>query len=395
MMRRAVRPLLFALVALLALGITACGKGAKAGSAAQPAAGAQPVATQAPTKEAPLRAGERFESLTMAAPYTPVPPHGGTDEYRCFLVDPKLAAPAFLTGSLFQPQNAAIVHHAIIYRVGAADVGQAKALDAADPGDGWTCFGGSGVRSTGGTGFDGWIGAWAPGATETLFTAKVGYQLAAGDQLVLQVHYNLLATAGKAPGPDQSGIRLRLTDAASALTPLQTTLVAAPIELPCPAAESGPLCDRTAAINDLAQRFGNEARSMVTGLNLLCNGGKPPVAGDTQHCDQTVRQAGLVYAVGGHMHLLGRSIKVELNPGTAKAQTLLDLPIYNFDDQAARPLVTPAAIRPGDTLRVTCTYDASLRAKLPQLKPLKPRYVVWGDGTSDEMCLGIVIWAKA
>jgi hypothetical protein len=28
------------------------------------------------------------------------------------------------------------------------------------------------------------------------------------------------------------------------------------------------------------------------------------------------------------------------------------------------------------------------------LKPLKPRYVTWGEGTSDEMCLGIVIWSK-
>ena len=45
-----------------------------------------------------------------------------------------------------------------------------------------------------------------------------------------------------------------------------------------------------------------------------------------------------MYAVAGHMHLLGRSIKVELNPGTAKAQTLLDIPAYNFDDQAIRPL---------------------------------------------------------
>ena len=27
---------------------------------------------------------------------------------------------------------------------------------------------------------------------------------------------------------------------------------------------------------------------------------------------------------------------------------------------------------------------------LPQLSKLPPRYVVWGDGTSDEMCLGLL-----
>jgi protein involved in polysaccharide export with SLBB domain len=93
------------------------------------------------------------------------------------------------------------------------------------------------------------------------------------------------------------------------------------------------------------------------------------------------------------MHLLGRSIKVELNPDTPAAQTLLDVPAFNFDDQNAVPLAQPVLVSPGDVLRVTCSHDASLRRQLPELKPLPPRYVVWGDGTSDEMCLGIVIWA--
>ena len=68
---------------------------------------------------------------------------------------------------------------------------------------------------------------------------------------------------------------------------------------------------------------------------------------------------------------------------------------YNFDDQSARPLTRPVAVKPGDTYRVTCTHDASLRARLPELRQLPPRYVVWGDGSSDEMCLGIVVWTRA
>ena len=35
-------------------------------------------------------------------------------------------------------------------------------------------------------------------------------------------------------------------------------------------------------------------------------------------------------------------------------------------------------------------HDATLRQKLPQLRNLPPRYVVWGDGTTDEMCLGLL-----
>jgi hypothetical protein len=47
------------------------------------------------------------------------------------------------------------------------------------------------------------------------------------------------------------------------------------------------------------------------------------------------------------MHLLGRSIGIELNPGTPSAQTLLDIPSYHFDDQVLRTLPTPVSIKDG------------------------------------------------
>ncbi len=384
------------LAAVMALGLAGVSACAAPTTMLEPAlhAGHHPAAAVAPA--APLRAGERFLELRMAHPYVPVPPNGGTDEYRCFLVDPRLTEPTFVTGSQFLPQNAAVVHHAIIFRVDPGDVPRARTLDESDAGDGWTCFGGTGIRgpgaqlSVGG----GWIGAWAPGAPEGLIGANTGYRLAAHSQIILQIHYNLLATGGRATA-DQSGIRLRLTAGTAKLVALKTTLLPAPVELPCTPAESGPLCERTTAVADVARRFGSQAIATVGALAYLCTSNHQPTAGSTQHCDQKVRQAGLVYAVAGHMHLLGRAIRVELNPGTSHARTLLDVPLYNFDDQGARTLSKPVRIQPGDTLRVTCTHDAGLRAKLPELRPLPPRYVVWGDGTSDEMCLGIVIWAPA
>ncbi|MBB5873716.1 hypothetical protein F4553_007150 [Allocatelliglobosispora scoriae] len=347
---------------------------------------------------APLRQGERFVELSMERPFTPQPPNGGTDEYRCFLVDPELTDAAFITGSQFLPQNADIVHHAIFFRVQPGDVAQARELDAEEDGDGWTCFGGTGIGSGGTFGQlnsgASWIAAWAPGGHETLMSAKVGYRMEAGSQLVMQVHYSTVALGGAKPAPDRSGIRLRLAPGTAALAPLQTTLLPGAVELPCTSSESGPLCDRENAVLDVWHRFGTQAGSTVAGLNLLCNGGKTPVPGPVQECDHRVREAGLVYAAAGHMHLLGRSIKVELNPGTPKAKVLLDVPVYDFDNQGARPLLTPVRIAKGDNLRVTCTHDASLRSQLPSLKRLEPRYVVWGEGTSDEMCLGILTWTR-
>jgi hypothetical protein len=338
-----------------------------------------------PPPPTPLRAGERFVDLTMPQPYTPQAPNGGTDEYRCFLVDPKLTSGAFLTGSHFLPQNRDIVHHAIFFRLDPEDIATARKLDDSTPGDGWTCFSGSGVKRDAA-----WVAGWAPGLNEVLIPPGLGYPMAAGSQLVMQVHYSLLATRGRSSRADQSGVRLRLADGTADLRPLEATMLPAQVELPCAADESGPLCDRQAAVADVVQRFGNQAGGIVVGLNQLCNGGKPPVAGVTQRCDHKVPRGGTVHAVTGHMHLLGRSIKVELNPDTPQARTLLDIPNYNFDDQSLRPLASPVAVNAGDTFRVTCTHDAGLRRQLPQLRTLPPRYVVWADGTSDEMCLGLI-----
>jgi hypothetical protein len=377
------------------------------GSSSPGAPGAAPAGTTSapaeahvhgtpPPPAAPLREGERFLEIGLSRPYQPVPPEGGTDEYRCFLVDPKLTEPAFLTGSQFLPQNAAIVHHAILYRVAASAVERAHEVDAKADGDGWQCFGGAGLGSdldsfTGKDSGTAFVGAWAPGAKEELIGERTGFPLEPGGQIIVQVHYNLLSTGGN-PGPtDQSTMRLRLLPGTAQVTPLTGQLLPAPIELPCTSAESGPLCDRETAIQDLVKRTGSDARTTVYGLNYVCNKGAAPVAGNTQHCDIPMRSPMLLHAVAPHMHLLGRAIKIELNPDQPGARVLLDQPAYDFDNQSMQLLPQPIQINRGDTVRVTCTHDAALRSQLPELKPLKPRYVVWGDGTSDEMCLGLLV----
>jgi copper type II ascorbate-dependent monooxygenase-like protein len=340
-----------------------------------------------PAPELPLRSGERFVNLTTARPYTPSAPHGGTDEYRCLLVDPQLTKPEFLTGSQFQPQNVSILHHAIIFVVPPQDAAAARAKDAATPGDGWTCFGGAELSTNHQAE---WVGAWTPNGRETVLKQNAGFPLEPGSLMLLQIHYNLLATGGHAGATDQSGVRLRLTDGTAATKRLSMIPLEAPIELPCADGESGPLCDRAAAVADVAKRFGADVGEIEAQLVRDCGLGRP-VPGDTQHCDYPVPRPMTVYGAFGHMHLLGRSMKVELNPGTAHARTLLDVPNFDFDNQRLRPLATPVDVEAGDTVRVTCTHDAKLRELLPQLSTLPPRYVVWGDGTSDEMCLGLLI----
>ena len=94
------------------------------------------------------------------------------------------------------------------------------------------------------------------------------------------------------------------------------------------------------------------------------------------------------------MHLLGVSFKMVLNPGTPGQQTILDVPDYNFHYQKAYNLAAPVPVSAGDTVQVSCTYNPTLAQQLPILRKVPPHFVTWGDGSSDEMCLGLT-WTSA
>jgi hypothetical protein len=345
--------------------------------------GARPQA-----EKVPLRDGERIVDVRMPAAYTPSSAGPGNDDYRCFLLDPEVGKDGFVTGVDVAPGNDAVVHHVILFRVPPDQVEAAEAVDAETPGPGWTCFGGSGLDRVGGSLDDApWLGAWAPGGGEQVMAEDIGIPLEAGSRIVMQVHYNLLAGTD----PDRSSARLRLAEGSSDLGALETMLLPAPVELPCRPGVEGPLCERDAAVLDVMDRFGPRSGQMVAGLQLLCGDGSGPEAGRSQSCTRTVQEPATVRAVAGHMHLLGRKIRIELNPGRADARTLLDVPVWDFDDQGTRALGRPAKVVPGDELEVTCTHDQGLRDLLPAFEGQPERYVVWGEGTTDEMCLGIAL----
>jgi len=211
---------------------------------------------------------------------------------------------------------------------------------------------------------------------------------------VLQIHYNLLGDGDQPVRADRSGIRLRQTGGTPRTVSLDTMPLSAPVELPCAPDESGPLCDRATAVSDVVQRFGPATGRTADRLLRMC-GYEAPNPGSTQTCDVPAPGRVTVHAARGHMHLLGRSIKVELNPGTPEAQTLLDVPEFNFDDQALHILPEPVTLKAGDILRTTCTHETGLRKRLPQLKDLPARYVVWGEGTADEMCAPLLTISAA
>ena len=324
--------------------------------------------------------------LAMPEAYTPSAPYGtGTDDYRCFVLDPHLTRDAYITGLNILPGTPSVVHHVILFRLPPSSMAAAEDKDAAEPGEGWTCFGDTGLRAEGESMDDApWLGAWAPGGSEQVMADDVGVPMERGSKVIMQVHYNLLA----GPKPDVTTAQLRLAPKSKDLAALETVLMPAPVELPCRAGhDASPLCDRSTALADVRKRFGSEVGMTADYLHLLCGQIR---AGDVQTCDRTMQEPAVIRAAAGHMHLLGRSIKIEIDPGTPKARTVLDIKNWDFDNQGSTP-VKPVKLEPGDTVRVTCRHDQSLRDLLPAFDGQPERYVMWGEGTTDEMCLGLLL----
>jgi hypothetical protein len=245
-----------------------------------------------------------------------------------------------------------------------------------------------------GNGFTGQFAAapqltvWAPGHGVDVEPAGTGMPFVAGTLLVIQEHYNLLV----GDRPVRSSFQINTVPATTPLRPLVLQQLPAPPDVPCPTGATGTMCSRSAELASVGQRFGALQEAFVPVLEKIC--GRNPLAppiGDSTSCVWPVTKAGMVVRTVAHMHLLGRSLKIVLNQGTSSQKTLLDVKDYNFHYQRAYNLAKPVPVAPGDKITVTCTYDPTLEQETPILRKVPPHFVTWGDGSTDEMCLGTVI----
>jgi hypothetical protein len=182
------------------------------------------------------------------------------------------------------------------------------------------------------------------------------------------------------------------------LTPIQTILGVSPVELPCPDGLNTPQCKRETTLNQNIQKYGQKVALVPFGLLYECKQKleqyQKSVGDGSQiktSCDREIKKAATLYAVAAHMHLRGQDIKLELNPGTGRAKTLLHIPAWDFHWQGNYWFKTPLEVQSGDVLRLSCTYDNSVDGQ-PVVNGVKatPRYITWAEGTTDEMCLSTV-----
>ena len=288
-------------------------------------------------------------SLTLgtATPYTA--DRAKSDDYRCLPLDYTFAADTFITASNILPGARSVVHHVLLYRVDAADVAELEAKDAAEPGPGYTCFGGPGV-GRGET-----IAGWVPGQQPLVFPPDSALPIPAGSKIVMQMHYNLLGLAADAPVPEDA-TRAELWTLPAGTTP----------------------------------------QSVIT-ITGLANTGIVIPAGEARSVQTKVFSAPGVADIVGvlpHMHQLGTEIRATLVKADGSEQCLVEIPrwdfnwqqFYRFEESAALPYGL------GDSVRLECVYDnsAANQAVIGGVRQ-EPRDVRWGENTTDEMCLNYVI----
>jgi hypothetical protein len=153
--------------------------------------------------------------------------------------------------------------------------------------------------------------------------------------------------------------------------------------------ETAPLCNRDAALADDVQLYGGIGSAAEQGLLAVCDKTPEELAGNfhdgiaSTTCDYKVPENGSIVSVFGHEHTLGQSFRLTLDPDSPQQKILLDIPTWNFDWQMNYALAKPIHVTQGQTVRMQCTWDRSLDSNRP------PKYIVFAEGTEDEMCFGI------
>lgn len=318
------------------------------------------------------------------------------NDYRCFVLDPKITEPTYLTGYTFDPDNVRQIHHVQVFQISAAQRESARAVEGEDGRAGWGCYAGpslrgerpsrrdsGGARDVGFAGQADLVAGWVPGQSPVIFPENSGILMKPGDALVMQIHFHFAAD----PVPDRSGLSLQLTKDNGTVKRMRVVNPLAPVEIPCHPKDAGaPLCDRDAALAENVRLYGPSGASNEAGLLMLC--GQDPAKltkgfdGNVARssCRLTVPQDGTIIGVMGHMHTIGKSLRVTLDPGEANEKILLDIPEWSFDWQMNYGLETPLKVKAGQPLLLECAWDR--RKDLGR----EPKYIVFAEGTEDEMC---------
>jgi mono/diheme cytochrome c family protein len=262
-----------------------------------------------------------------------VVPAGGDDIYRCFVVPTNLDKDTYVSAIEYRPGNRSVVHHILAY----VDVsGKARERDKAEPGPGYTCFGGPGEPIHGG------LGGWAPGNLPSKLDEGLGRSLPAKSDIIIQVHYH---PRGK-PETDRTRIGLYFSK-----MPIKQVMHA------------------SAALNPELE--------LPPGQSNIEIKAAWPIPVDL-----------IAHSVTPHMHLLGRDMLMTIVYPDGKKQDLIKIDDWDFNWQYTYNFEKPLDLPKGSVLKVVAHFDNS--DTNPRNPTHPPKLVHWGEATTDEMCIGFI-----
>jgi mono/diheme cytochrome c family protein len=260
-------------------------------------------------------------------------PASGDDIYRCFVVPTHLDKDQYVAAVEYRPGNRSVVHHMLAY----VDIsGKARERDQAEPGPGYTCFGGPGDPIHGG------LGGWAPGNLPNFLPDGIGRSLPKQSDVIVQVHYH---PRGK-PETDRSKIGLYFSKKPVKQVMHWGVVINPGLELP-------------PGQSNIEVKAAWEVPVDVT-----------------------------AHAVTPHMHLLGRDMLMSVKFPDGRVQDLIKVPDWDFNWQYTYQFEKPLEIPKGSVVYLVSHFDNSDSNPRNPHKP--PVLVKWGEATTDEMCIGFL-----
>lgn len=324
-----------------------------------------------PTTSGAVGLADKTSSHELAASWIVEPT--GKDELRCFPIDPGFTEDTWVGESIVVPADPKVVHHALVY----IDEDHEGFTNAHASGS-YPCFGDPGLKKPS------LLLAWSPAGSSTTYGEDAGLKIPKNAHLVMQVHYHPIATSTTG----------RMTLELKAL-PQKPAHVASFVFLGDAQIGADDLVKLLPGPNDPPGKppeflIPSGAKGHVEALELVL----PKPIPKTR-----------VAAVGAHMHWAGVALKLEVeravtSDGVPATECLLGVPKYDFGWQRtyvyAEPFNRLVAIRGGDKLRVTCTYDNTsdnpyIARRMQEERRTKPASIRLGGTSDDEMCQAILV----
>jgi len=255
-----------------------------------------------------------------------IPAEGALD-YQYAYVKTDFGEDKWIAAMEFRPTAPQVVHHALIFVEEPRKEGESR----------------DDFRGRWQGGLRGYFGGMVPGQGPTIYPEGVAKKLPAGAWLKFQMHY----TPNGAFARDRTEVGFIFADGPPVHEMHHNSAMTTKFEIPAGASNYEVRADATFPVD------------------------------------------AVLYSFAPHMHLRGKAFRYDLIYPDGRAETILNIPRYDFNWQTAYRLLEPLRIPKGARIECTAWFDNSTDNPA---NPDPTKRVEFGEQTWDEMMIGYFEW---